>query len=139
MESRSQTWLIVRVALVALSAPSWLMIRATIEDDFSVPPSWYFPLFLAGFSLFGVVFLSVLRSDKEWGAPNWHDNPLDMTRPLQGLHLSAWSFIAGAFALLLFGLLQAPIDWAWVLPGCIGIGLLAGVRLVSIPEHRHGT
>ncbi len=72
-------------------------------------------------------------------APNWRDNPLDISRPLEGFHLSAWSFLAGAVALLVFGLFQKPTDWAWVLPASLGVGLLIGVRLVAIPEHRRGT
>ena len=129
----------IRIALIALSAPAWLMIRNTMQDDFSASPSWYFPFVLVGFSAFGVVFLSVLRSDKDWVVPTWRGNLFDISRPLEGFHLSGWSFLAGAFALLLIGLLRDRADWAWVLPGCVGLGLLAGVRLVSIPEHRHGT
>lgn len=109
-----------------------------MQDDFSSPPSWYFPLAIAGFAAFGVVFLSVLRSDQEWTTPSWRHNPLDTSRPLEGFHLAAWSFLAGALALLMAAALREPTDWAWVLPACIGIGFLAGVRLVSIPEHRHG-
>jgi len=139
MESRSQTWLIVRVLFVALSAPAWLMARATMQDDFSAPPSWYFPLILVGFSLIGVIFLSVLRSDKEWAPPSWRANPLDVSRPLQGFHLAAWSLIVGSLALVAAGLFREQADWAWVLPACVGIGMLAGVRLVSIPKHRNGT
>jgi len=139
MASKSQTWLIIRIVLIALSAPVWLVIRNSMRDDFSAPPSWYFPFVLVGFSVCGVVFLSVLRSDKDWVAPTWRSNPFDSSRPLEGFHLSGWSFLAGAFALLLVGLFRDLADWAWVLPGCIGLGLLAGVRLVSIPEHRHGT
>jgi hypothetical protein len=139
MASKPQAWLIFRIVLIALSAPVWLLIRNSMQGAFSAPPSWYFPFVLVGFSAFGVVFLSVFRSDKDWVAPTWRGNPFDGSRPLEGFHLSGWSFLAGAFALLLIGLLRDPTDWAWVLPGCIGLGLLSGVRLVSIPEHRHGT
>ena len=139
MESRSQTWLLVRIAFVLLSAPAWLAIRAQMQDDFSKPPTWYFPLVLVGFSAFAVIFLSILRSDKEWVAPSWRSSPLDLGRPLERFHLSAWSFLAGAIALLVMGFFREPTDWAWVLPASVGIGMLTGVRLVSIPEHRHGT
>ena len=85
------------------------------------------------------MFLSVFRSDKRWIAPSWCNSPLDLGKPLEGLHLSAWSFLAGAFALLTSGLYREQADFAWVLPACIGIGFLIGIRVVSIPEHRHGT
>ena len=139
MGTTSQNWKAVRVALVLLSAPLWLFFRSEMQGDFSAPPRLHFPLVLFGFSLFGVIVLSVLRSDKEWVIPSWHANPFDMARPLEGLHLSAWGFIVGALALLLVGVLRAPIDWSWVLPGCVGVGLLAGIRVVSIPIHRSGT
>lgn len=138
MESRSQTWLLVRIVFVLLSMPAWLVIRAQMQDGFSRPPSWYFPLLITGFGAFAVVLPSVLRSDKEWVAPSWRNSLLSTGRPLEGFHLCAWSFLAGAFALLVVGLFREPTDWAWVLPGCIGIGILAGIRLVSVPEHRLG-
>ncbi|MDH5821912.1 hypothetical protein QFW77_02740 [Luteimonas sp. RD2P54] len=138
MESNSKTWLMVRILFIVLSIPAWLTITAVMQDDFSAPPSWDFPLFFIGFSAFSVVALSVFRNDKEWVAPSWRGNPFDIGRPLEGFHLSGWSFVAGAVALLLASLLQEQGDWAWVFPGCIGVGLLAGVRLVSIPEQRRG-
>ena len=139
MESRSQTWLIIRIASLVLSAPLWLIFRAEMPGDFSVPPSWYFPLFLVGFSLFSVIFISVIRSDKEWVAPSWYDNPFDRSRPLQAFHLASWSFLVGSLFLLVVGLFREQPDWAWVLPACMGIGMLAGVRYVSIPKRGHGT
>jgi hypothetical protein len=139
MQEASQNWKSIRVALVVLSAPIWLFFRSEMQGELSTPPSWYFPLVLCGFTLFGVIFLSVLRPDKEWAAPSWHANPFDMTRPLEGLHASGWGSIAGALTLFVFGMLQAQTDWSWVLPGCFGAGLLAGIRVVSIPIHRRDT
>jgi len=139
MDRLPLTWLQLRIALVVLSAPAWLAIRAAMQDDFSTPPSWHFPIILIGFSGFFVLFLSVLRADMEWVAPSWHHSPLDNHRPLEGLHLSACSFLAGALALLVVGILREPTDWAWVLPASVGLGLLVGVRLASIPEARNGT
>lgn len=139
MESRSRSWLAFRIATVLLSLPAWIVIRSQMQDDFSDPPSWYFPLLLTGFVAFGVVALCALRSDKEWAAPSWRNNPFDIARPLEGFHLSAWSFLGGALALFLSGLMREPIDWAWVLPGCMGVGILLGVHIASIPEDRHGT
>ncbi len=110
-----------------------------MQEDFPTPPRWHFLLILIGFSAVSVLVLSVLRSDKDWVSPSWSESPLDAGRPLDGLHLAAWSFLAGAFALIVTGMLRGPTDWAWVLPGCIGLGLLVGIRLVSIPEHRRGT
>lgn len=139
MDRRLPTWKFFRIALVFLSAPAWLLIRSAMQDEFSTPPSWHFLIILIGLSGFSVLLLSVLQSDKEWASPRWSENPLNNDRPLEGFHLSAWSFLAGAFALFLAGMLREPVDWAWVLPGCIGLGLWVGICLVSTPERRHGT
>ena len=91
---------------------------------------------LIGFPLFGVIGWSTLDGGKDWSAPSWHATPFDNHQPLQGLHAGAWGFIAGAVTLVIAGQFETPVDWAWVLPGCIGAGILAGVRLVAIPPHR---
>ena len=130
MKESTTFWFYVRLALVALSVPIWLAIRSAMPDDFSQPPKWYFPCILIGFSLFSVFALSVLRSESHWQTPNWHANPLDHHRPLEGLHLTGWSFILGSFGLFFANLFYKASDWSWVLPGCIGLGLLLGVRLL---------
>jgi len=131
MDRFSQTWFRVRLALVALSVPVWLFIRAAMSDDFSRPPPWHFPFIIGGFTLFGVVALYVLRSDMDWHRPSWTANPFTSSAPLEGVHLSGWSFVVGALGLLAANLFIQPVDWAWVFPGSIGIGFLAGVRVVA--------
>lgn len=123
--------------MIVLQAPLWLIVRASMQDDFPSPPAWHVPLALIGFSLFGVIGWSTLDSAKDWSAPSLRANPFDNHQPLQGLHAGAWGFLAGAVALFLVGLFKTPVDWAWVLPGCIGAGILAGVRVAAIPPHRH--
>jgi hypothetical protein len=136
MDTPPRNWKAIRIASIALHAPLWLIVRAMMEDDFSSPPEWHFPLVLIGFSMFGVIGWSTLDGGKDWSAPRWDVDPFDNHQPLQGLHMGAWGFIAGAVALLIAGQSETPVDWAWVLPGCIGAGILAGVRVVAIPPHR---
>lgn len=137
MDTPPRNWKAIRIALIALYAPLWLVVRAMMEDDFSSPPAWHVPLVLLGIPMCVVIVWSTLDDGKDWSAPSWHATPFDSHRPLQGLHAGAWGFIAGAVALLIAGLFKTPVDWAWVLPGCIGAGILAGMRVVAIPFHRH--
>ncbi|MCC8688093.1 hypothetical protein LN455_20460, partial [Xanthomonas campestris] len=131
MERSSHIWLTTRLTLVALSIPAWLLIRATMPDDFSQPPKWYIPFILGGFALVSVIAWQVLRNDLVWQRPSWTANPFNQSMPLEGLHLSGWSFVLGALGLLLANFFHQPTDWAWVLPGCIGTGLLVGVRVAA--------
>ena len=131
MERSPHIWFRIRVALVALSIPAWLLVRAAMPDDFSQPPAWYFPFVLAGFALGSVLVWQMLRGDQNWCRPSWTANPLNQDAPLEGIHLAGWSFIVGALGLLVTSLFHQPLDWAWILPGCIGIGLLAGIWVAS--------
>ena len=131
MERSSHIWLIVRLILVALSIPTWLLIRAAMPDDFSQPPNWYFPFVLGGLTLASVVAWQAIRGDQYWHRPSWLANPLNQSTPLEGIHLSGWSFVVGALGLFTANMINHSTDWAWVLPGCIGVGLLAGVRLAA--------
>jgi hypothetical protein len=102
-----------------------------MPDDFSQPPKWYFPFVLSGFALVSVVAWQILCSDRDWHRPSWTANPFNQSTPLEGIHLTGWSFVAGALGLLVANLFHQSTDWAWVLPACIGAGLLVGVRVAA--------
>jgi Co/Zn/Cd efflux system component len=131
MKESSNFWFFVRLALTLLAIPIWLVIRSNMQDDFSQPPKWYFVCASVGFAFFSVLSLSMLRTDKEWRVPSWFANPLDQNQPLEGMHLAGWSFVLGSIGLLISGMLGEPNDWSWAIPGCIGVGLLLGVRTVA--------
>ena len=138
MEFPPRGWLHLRVALVALAVPLWVVVRSRMPDDFSGPPAWYFPLILAAFAVFSVMFVCVLRPDLDWSRPVWSANPFLLRQPLQGLHLSGWSFVVGAAGLLVQNVSSQASDWSWVLPGSIGLGWLVGIELVSIRARGDG-
>jgi hypothetical protein len=125
--------------MVVLSAIAWPLFRTEMQGDFSARPSWEVPTVLVGFAVFGAISMAVLRPDKDWSSLSWHDNPFDMSQPLQSLHLSGWCFMAGSATLLVLGVFRSPSDWAWVLPASLGVGFLAAVRVVSFAFGRRGT
>jgi len=102
-----------------------------MPDDFSQPPPWYFPFIIVGFTMFGVMAWHMLRSEMDWHRPSWTANPFNWGAPLEGVHLSGWSFVVGALGLLAANLFAQSTDWAWVLPGSIGVGFLVGARVVA--------
>jgi|GEM_PF-2140537 len=126
-------WLRFRLFLVLVSAPMWLAIRAEMDDDFSQRPEWHFVLVMFAFAAFASVFMSVIHAHKTWEAPSWRANPLDFDRPAEGIHLTGWSFLSGAFGLVVATSLRSTPDWSFVLPGAVGLGFLVGARLVAIP------
>ncbi|WP_111266037.1 hypothetical protein [Marilutibacter maris] len=121
----------IRLILVAFSVPAWLVIRAAMPDDFSQAPQWHFPFIVVGFTAFGVVAWRMFHSDMEWKRPRWSASPFNWSTPLEGIHLSGWSFIAGGLGLLVANLFAQAADWAWVLPGSVGLGFLVGAHVVA--------
>src|SRR5689334_6178546 len=105
MDRSSPFWTSLRLALVILSGPLWIVIRFNMPDDFSRPPNLAFPFVLAGFSAFGVIAWWALNSDPnslyEWSRPSWGKSPFGWHQPMQGLHLTAWSSAVGAVCLLI--------------------------------------
>ena len=139
MERSSRKWLRIRIALVAISALMWSVFGSETQGYFSGPPDWIVLAVLVGFPLLFVIAMFVLRSDKSWSAPSWRENPFDLSRPLEVMHLCGWCFVAGAAAMFATAVLRSPLEWDWLLPASMGAGVLAGVRVVSAPLMRSGT
>ena len=130
------TWLIVRLALVALS-----VLQGALSSQVSAPPEGVSLSLLAvivGFGIVGMLFVVGIqrinpRSASTWRYPSWSINPFLLREPLQFFHLGGFFFIAAGVgsAVRMLALGQTPQLSALFLPA-FGVGILGGVYACTV-------
>jgi len=128
-------WLIVRIGFCLIGLIQSYFFIAEMPGDFS-QPSWLFFFEMAGFSIFGIIFVHGMWKlnrwvASDWGTPSWLSNPFAVNRPLQLFHAGAWYLIAVGIGCLILGMARTPKTWVWEIPLSLGIGMLVGVQITK--------
>jgi len=130
------TWLIVRVALVALSLVQGALTNEVIAPLEGVSASLLLAIF--AFGVVGMLFVVGIqrvnhRSAAVWRYPSWSICPFLLREPLQFFHFGGFFLIAagvgGALRMLVLG--QSLLLSLLFIP-TYGVGILAGVYVCTV-------
>ncbi len=132
-------WLIVRLAIVALS------LLDGVVSDHLVQPFEGAPAFLLlivfGFGVVGMLIVVGIQrinpsSSSIWRYPSWSINPFLLREPLQFFHLGGFFFIAlGTGSVLRSLYSEQSLNIALLFLPVLGVGILVGVYTCTLVFH----